>query len=234
MSHLGWHLWNSTKYKIIRTQCCEVHRINHKLTFPENWNEEMDHGAVSQFQEDDPYKNQPLLIQLVRLFTCCNVSLPGMNYKLQESTPYFDASTHPLASLYPCAPKNCLLPFWRNQGAQVLTFSIQMWKTPLVSALITHGLYENSRVPPGWAVVTVEAPCQWWNGPKDDLPDGSVEGRGAFHFGPAKNDLTELVCLEDFVKKNYCPHHFPFWCLASFFHSSKLSCRVCVILHCLL
>lgn len=26
-------------------------------------------------------------------------------------------------------------------------------------------------------------------------------GRGAFHFGPAKNDLTELVCLEDFVKK---------------------------------
>ena len=59
-------------------------------------------------------------------------------------------------------------------------------------------------------------------------------GRGTFHFGPAKNDLTELVCLEDFVKKNYCPHHFPFWCLASFFHSSKLSCRVCVILHCLL
>ena len=197
-----------------------MHRINHKLTFPENWNEEMDHGAVSQFQEDDPYKNQPLLIQLVRLFTCCNVSLPGMNYKLQESTPYFDASTHPLASLYPCAPKNCRpLPFWRNQGAQVLTFSIQMASTKTLCP--TWVSCRNGRS----AVPMVEWAQRW---------SARQAGRGAFHFGPAKNDLTELVCLEDFVKKNYCPHHFPFWCLASFFHSSKLSCRVCVILHCLL
>ena len=138
----------------------------------------------------------------------------------------------PFASLYPCAPKNCRpLPFWRNQGAQVLTFSIQMWKAHLYQ-LSLH--MASTKTPcPTWvscrngrsAVPMVEWAQRW---------SARQAGRGAFHFGPAKNDLTELVCLEDFVKKNYCPHHFPFWCLASFFHSSKLSCRVCVILHCLL
>ena len=193
----------------------------------------MDHGAVSQFQEDDPYKNQPLLIQLVRLFTCCNVSLPGMNYKLQESTPYFDASTHPLASLYPCAPKIAFCLFEEIKGPRYLHSAFKCEKRHLYQLSLHMPLRKLSC--PTWVSCRngrSAVPMVEWA--QDDLPDGSVEGKRGVPLRTSKKRSDRTVCLEDFVKKNYCPHHFPFWCLASFFHSSKLSCRVCVILHCLL
>ena len=187
---------------------------------------------------DYPYKNQPLLIQLVRsLFTCCNVSLPGMNcIKLQESTPYFDASTHPLASLHPCAPMFCLLPFWRKSRGPGTYIQHSIVKSEsCISSHYTWPLRKLSNTsvsrcaPPGWAVVTVEAPCQWWNGPKDDLP-GS--GKRGVPLRTSKKRSDRTGCLEDFVnKKNYFPHHFPFWCLASFF--IRISCLAGCVLSCI-
>ncbi len=175
---------------------------------------------------------------MLQRFIAKQPSNRGINYESQESTPtpqiltsYFDASIHPPCLIVRLCPT--LAFCFLNKSKSRYLQSTKKWKknTSFQYCLVSlHMTFTKTTrcVLPGWAVVTVEAPCQWWNGPKDDLPMQLFTARGNWRtLLRGKITILKNWCLRRLCQYTTF-HHFPF--AAWYLFIRYKSCRVCAIL----